>query len=98
MAKGNKNGDNGNQKIGFVFERENYKWMVIGFAVIVLGFLLMMGETDDLFNSEKAFEPGGISFATHIKVTLAPIIVLLGFAIEIYAILKKPKKEVNESN
>ena len=81
-----------------VFNKDNYKWMVIGLAVIVLGFALMAGKTDDLFSSEKAFEPGGISFSTHIKITLAPIVVLIGFAIEIYAIMKKPKQSTNESS
>lgn len=73
-----------------VFERDNYKWMLIGLGVILIGFILMAGRTDDLFNNGEVFRGGEVSFSTHVKITIAPIIVLLGFLIEIYAILKKP--------
>lgn len=76
------------QKIGFALGKQNYYLLAIGFAVIIIGFLLMIGGgTDDpnVFNAEELF-----SFR---RITLAPIIILAGFIFEIYAIMKKPKEE-----
>ena len=72
---------------GLAFEKENYVIMLIGLAFIVIGFLLMSGggSGDPKIFSEEIF-----SFR---RITLAPIVVMLGFIIEIYAILKKPKAE-----
>jgi len=75
-----------NTKPEFALGKENYKLLVIGFAIIILGFVLMIGgkaENPSLFNPEI------FSFR---RITLAPIIVLFGFAFEIYAIMKKPKE------
>lgn len=69
---------------------ENYKLMLIGFVIIVIGFILMAGGgSDDLnvFNEEM------FNFR---RITLAPILVLGGFVFEIYAIMKKPKKKREE--
>ncbi len=60
----------------FVFSSENYKLMIIGLVVIVLGFVLMYGK-EDIYDFRKT--------------TLAPIIVIAGFIIEIFAIMRKPK-------
>lgn len=71
--------------------KENYILLVIGFAIIVLGFILMIGgksEDPTLFNEEEIF-----SFR---RITLAPIIVLAGFIFEIWAIMKKPKSTGNK--
>ena len=75
-----------------VFTRENYKLLIIGAVIIVIGFLLMVGgkaESPDQFNPEI------FSFR---RITLAPIVVLLGFAFEIYAIMKKPKESKEEQS
>lgn len=56
------------------FKEKNYKLMIIGIAVIILGFALMYGKEDIM------------SFR---KIVLAPIVVLIGFGIEFWAILKK---------
>jgi fumarate reductase subunit D len=71
-------------KLNFALGRENYKLLAIGFAIIVLGFLLMLGGRSDDPNqfSEKIF-----SFR---RITLAPIVVLAGFIFEIWAIMKRP--------
>ena len=61
--------------------------MLIGFAVIVLGFILMSGGGSD---DPNVFNEDMFSFR---RITLAPLLVLGGFAFEIYAIMKKPKKE-----
>jgi membrane-bound ClpP family serine protease len=70
----------------FALGRENYRLLLIGFGIIVLGFILMIGggSKDPNVFSEEIF-----SFR---RITLAPIVVLFGFAFEIYAIMKKPKE------
>ena len=60
----------------FIFEKQNYMLMIIGLIVVVLGFVLMYG-TEDIYDFRKT--------------TLAPVVVVLGFLIEIVAIMKKPK-------
>lgn len=70
---------------GFALGKDNYKLMAIGFAIIVIGFILMAGggsEDPNVFNEDI------FSFR---RITLAPIILLIGFVFEIYAIMKKPK-------
>lgn len=75
------------EKREFALTWTNYKLMLIGFAIIVLGFILMVGGGSD---SPDEFNEAMFSFR---RITLAPILVLLGFSFEIYAIMKKPKKE-----
>jgi len=84
-------------KTTLVFNRDNYKWMIIGVIVIIIGYLLMIGKTDDLFVGRGLFEDG-ISFSSHIKITLAPLLVLIGFGIEVYAIMKRPVSTDNGAN
>jgi membrane-bound ClpP family serine protease len=72
---------------GFALGKENYRLMAIGFAIIVFGFILMAGGGSD---DPNVFNPKIFSFR---RITLAPIILLIGFAFEIYAIMKKPKSE-----
>ena len=74
--------------IPFIFDSNNYMLMIAGVVVILLGFLLMSGgaTTDPkVFPKEELY-----SFR---RITLAPIVVFIGFAIEIVAILKRPKSE-----
>ncbi len=73
------------EKLNFALGPENYKLLGIGFAIIVAGFLLMLGGKSEDPNefSDKIF-----SFR---RITLAPIVVLIGFIFEIWAIMKKPK-------
>jgi hypothetical protein len=68
---------------GFAFKPVNYKLMLAGVAVIVLGFLLMMGGGSDdpmVFNEDI--------FSTR-RITIAPLVTLLGYGIVFYAILKR---------
>ena len=71
-------------KPNFALGPGNYKLLAIGFAIIVIGFLLMIGGKSENPNefSEEIF-----SFR---RITLAPIIVLAGFVFEIWAIMRKP--------
>ena len=70
----------------FAFGKENYMWMLIGIACIFVGFLLMSGGGS---KDPHVFNPDIFSFR---RITLAPIVVLIGFLVEIYAILKKTKE------
>lgn len=72
-------------KVNFALGPENYKLLAIGFAIIVIGFLLMLGGKSD---SPDKFNEDIFSFR---RITLAPIVVLAGFVFEIWAIMKKPK-------
>lgn len=73
-------------KSSYALEKTNLLLMAIGFAIIILGFVLMIGG-----NSTD-----GVSFNPEIfsvrRVTIAPMIALLGFVFEIFAILWQPKK------
>lgn len=57
-----------------VFAKQNYILMIAAIAVIILGFILMSGTTD-IYDFRK--------------ITVAPIVVLLGFGLGVYAIMKK---------
>jgi len=76
---------NENVKQGFALGRTNYILMAVGFAVILLGFILMVGGKAA---SPEEFNPEVFS---HTRITVAPMLVLAGFIFEIYAIMKKPK-------
>ena len=65
----------------------NYKLMLIGFGIIVLGFILMVGGASP---SPDEFNYDMFSFR---RITLAPILVLGGFAFEVYAIMKRNKSK-----
>jgi hypothetical protein len=69
-----------------MFTKENFMWMGIGAAVMALGMLLMAGgKSDDpnIFNAAEVY-----SFR---RITVAPVLILLGLGIEVYAIFKKSK-------
>ncbi|WP_294203749.1 DUF3098 domain-containing protein [Chryseobacterium endophyticum] len=77
------------QENTFYFGKQNFKWMLIGFACIVVGFLLMMGpdaNTVDGKYDANAWNEGIFSIR---RIRIAPLFVVVGFAIEVYAILKK---------
>ena len=75
------------KETGFALGKENYKLMAIGFAIIVLGFILLSGGGSD---DPTVFSEDIFSFR---RLTIAPILLLVGFIFEIYAIMKKPKGE-----
>ncbi len=64
-------------KIEMVFAKENYMLTGLAFAVVVIGFLLMWGGKEDIYNFRR--------------ITLAPIVVITGFLIGVFAIMYKPK-------
>jgi len=79
-----------NEKPDFPLQKENYILIVIGFAIIIIGFLLMIGGKAE---NPNEFNPDIFNFR---RITLAPVIVLFGFAFEIWAIMKKPKEQQKE--
>jgi hypothetical protein len=74
---------NNNQKPEFLFEKNNYLMLIIGIAVITIGFILMSGGGSD---DPKVFNEAVFNFR---RIGLAPTIVLIGFGITIYSIFKK---------
>jgi len=64
------------QNNGFVFKKINYQIFILSIVIVAIGFGLMIG-TEDIY-----------SFS---KITLAPIVIVLGFAVGFVAILYKPK-------
>ena len=69
-----------------LFRKENYRWMIIGMAAIILGLLLMIGGKGKDPNS---FDPSEVySFR---RITVAPILILTGLVLEIVGIFKKSK-------
>ena len=71
---------------GNLFGKENYKWMIIGAIVIALGFILMSGGKSDDVNVFKKEEVYSTT-----RITIAPILILLGLGIEVFALFRKPK-------
>lgn len=74
-------------KTEFIFGKRNYKFMFIGLAFIAIGFILMSGGGSD---DPNVFNPQIFSWR---RIRLAPTLVLIGFAFQIYAILLNPKKK-----
>ena len=69
-----------------LFTKENYKWMVIGLVIMALGFFLMAGGKSsnlNVFSDKDVYSP--------IRITIAPILIVAGLLVEIFAIMKRPK-------
>jgi hypothetical protein len=80
------------KKFEMALHKENYILLAISFAIVVIGFILMMGggsEDPEVFNEAiYGFQ----------RTTLAPMVVLFGFMIAIYAIMKKPSVDKKEND
>lgn len=70
----------------FLFAKENYKLLLAGIGTIILGYILLSGGGSD---DPNVFTREIFSFR---RITLAPLVSLLGFGIVMYAIMKKPGK------
>jgi hypothetical protein len=69
-----------------LFSKTNYLWIIIGIVIMAIGIFLMAGgKSDDpnVFNKDKVYSTT--------RITVAPILILLGLAVEVYAIFKKQK-------
>ena len=74
------------EKTTFLFNKSNYILLIIGVLLNVVGFLLMIGGGAEDLNASNAEE-----LFSRTRITVAPILVLLGYAVIIYSIMKKPK-------
>lgn len=75
----------------FGFDPANYKWLYIGLAINVLGFLLMIGggsDDPDVFKEEALFST--------VRITIAPMLIVAGYILIFYAIMKRNKKDQTE--
>jgi hypothetical protein len=73
-------------KSQFGFQPENYKLLLIGLAINVIGFLLMIGgaaEDPNTFNESELFSTR--------RITIAPMLIVAGYVVIIFAIMKKKK-------
>jgi len=61
--------------VNFVFDKSNYRLLIVSIAVVAFGFILMSGTTDIYSDT---------------KIVIAPLVVLAGFAVGFFAIFKKP--------
>ena len=73
-----------------MFGKDNYRWMLIGIVVIAIGMFLMSGGKSD---DPSVFDAKAVYGTT--RITIAPILILAGLVIEIYAIFKQPKNTSN---
>lgn len=76
------------KKVLFSFQKENYKFLLIGLAVNIFGFILMIGGgTDDpaKFDGDALFSP--------MRITVAPVLIVAGYVIIMYGIMRKPKSD-----
>ena len=75
-----------NTKQPMPLTKKNYLYMLVGVLIIVLGFMLMSGGGE---HTATEFDESIFSFS---RITLAPIVVIAGFAFEVYAIMKRFEK------
>ena len=78
------------KKLTVAIPKDSYKHILIGFGIVVIGFLLMMGGGSD--NPEE-FSREIFSFR---RITLSPVVVLGGFIYIMWAIMRKPKQQDQE--
>lgn len=74
-----------------MFSKENYMWMLIGLLVIAIGMFLMSGGASN--KNPAKFDADAVYSAR--RITVAPLLILAGLVIEIYAIFKRPKVKEN---
>lgn len=75
-----------NNKKDFLFKNSNYKWLFLSITIIILGFVLMSGGSSQ---DPNYFNPEIFNFR---RIRLAPTLVLIGFGLAIYSILKAQSK------
>jgi hypothetical protein len=70
-----------------LFTKENYKWMIIGAVIVGLGMILMSGGKNQ---DPNTFDYSVVYSTT--RITIAPILIVAGLLIEVYAIFKRSKQ------
>ena len=75
------------KKTGFAFGKENYRILIAGVLIVVLGYILMIGggsEDPNQFHADEIFSTR--------RITVAPITILVGFVVVLFGIMKKSKE------
>ena len=69
-----------------LFEKDNFMWMGIGAVIIAIGMFIMSGGKNP---DPNQFDTKLVYSTT--RITIAPILIIIGFVVEIFAIFKRPK-------
>lgn len=77
-------------KRNYAFDRTNFILLGVGFAIVIIGFILMSGAS----STEQTFDPDIFSVR---RIKVAPVVCFIGFISMIYAIIRKPKDADNET-
>ncbi len=77
-----------NKTAPFSFSAKNYKLLLIGLGINILGFILMIGgatEDPNEFDASELF--------SHTRITVAPMLIVVGYIVIAYAIMKRPQSD-----
>lgn len=91
MSKNNKIQNSENQENTFYFGNKNYKLMLIGLALILVGFLLMLGPDANTVNGKLDVNQWNEDIFSIRRIRIAPLLVIAGFVVQVFAILKRNK-------
>ena len=91
MSKNQNIQNSENQNNSFYFGKENYKWMRIGLALIIVGFLLMLGADANTVDGKLDPNSWNEDIFSFRRIRLAPFLIIAGFGVQVYAILKRNK-------
>lgn len=75
-----------NKTAPFSFNSKNYKLLLLGLGINILGFILMIGGGSD---DPNTFDAGALF--SHVRITIAPMLIVAGYLVIMYAIMKKSK-------
>ncbi|MBQ6186746.1 MAG: DUF3098 domain-containing protein [Prevotella sp.] len=73
-------------KRNFAFGKKNFIFLAVGMAIVILGFILMLGGS----SSEQVYNPDIFSVR---RVKIAPVVCFIGFISMIVAVMYKPKDD-----
>lgn len=79
------------KKHEFAFKPENYRLLLIGLGINILGFILMIGG-----GTENPSKFDGDALFSHTRITLAPMLIIAGYLVIIYAIMRKKKSKTTD--
>jgi len=75
-----------NKKHSFAFQPENYRLLIIGLAINIIGFILMIGGgSDDLATFDES------ALFSSVRITISPMLIIAGYLVIMYAIMRKKK-------
>lgn len=81
---------NNKPKFQFAFEKDNYIWMTIGLVLLIIGYILLIG------GGSKDSNNFSYALFNSRRLVFSPIFIVGGLIVEVYAILKRTKKENNQ--